>query len=608
LRITFDRAKPLQTKNFLEKSFMSWRQDIDPLGSIALSAMIAVVPIVFIFWALIVKKMKGYQASMIATVIAMLIAVLVYGMPVKLALLSCANGALYGLFPICWIVITAVFLFNVTVKSGQFEVIKLFMASITPDRRLQALLIAFSFGSFLEGTAGFGAPVAITAAMLVGLGFDPLYAAGICLVANTAPVAFGAIGIPITVASQVTSIPEMSISQMVGRTLPLLSITLPFYLVMLIAGFRKAKEVLPAILVSGISFALLQWFVSNFLGPALPDVIAGIGSIVCLVIFLKFWKPKNTWRFPKESVPTINSDENYKGGQMLRAWSPFILLTLMIVAWGMPPIKELLNSVGQVQFEFPGLHNMIMDKDGKALPHIFKFNYLSASGTAILLSAIVAIPLTGLRFGDGINIFLSTLKQLRFPILTIASVLAFAYLVNDSAITITIAQALANTGLLFPFFAPLLGWIGVFITGSDTSANAVFGKLQATTATSIGVDPVLTVSANVSGGVVGKMISPQSIAVAAAAGNLVGRESELFRFTVKHSFIMLLFICLIVLAQAYLFTWLIPQHHMLTASATKITPDFSKGLISLFILMGVVIAFSIIVLTREKQPSQKNLD
>ena len=587
---------------------MNWTQDIDPLGSIALSAMIAVVPIVFIFWALIMKKMKGYQASLIATLIAIVIAVLVYGMPVKLALLSSANGALYGLFPICWIVITAIFLFNVTIKSGQFGVIKLFMASITPDRRLQALLIAFSFGSFLEGTAGFGAPVAITAAMLVGLGFDPLYAAGICLVANTAPVAFGAIGIPITVASQITSIPEMSISQMVGRTLPILSIMLPFYLVILIAGFRKAKEVLPAILVSGISFASLQWFVSNFLGPALPDVIAGIGSIICLVIFLKFWKPKNTWRFPREPVPTINTDEKYKAGQIVRALSPFILLTLMIVAWGMPPIKELFNSVGQVQFEFPGLHNMIMDKDGKALPHIFKFNYLSASGTAILLSAIIAIPLTGLRFSDGIKIFLSTLKQLRFPILTIASVLAFAYLVNDSAITITIAQALASTGFLFPFFAPVLGWIGVFITGSDTSANAVFGKLQATTATSIGVDPVLTVSANVSGGVVGKMISPQSIAVAAAAGNLVGRESELFRFTVKHSFIMLLFICIIVLAQAYLFSWVIPQHHMLTANATKITPDFSKGLLYLFLLMGVLIAFSIIVLTREKQPGQKYLD
>src|SRR5437762_4676828 len=271
---------------------MNWTQDIDPMGSIALSAMIAVVPIVFIFWALIIRKMKGYQASLIATIIAILIAVLVYGMPVKLALLSSANGALYGLFPICWIVITAVFLFNLTVKSGQFEIIKRSIASITPDRRLQALLIAFSFGAFLEGTAGFGAPVAITAAMLVALGFDPLYASGICLIANTAPVAFGSIGIPITVASQVTSIPEMAISQMTGRTLPLLSLVLPLYLVVIIAGFKKAIDVLPAILVSGISFALLQFLAANLMVPSLPDVIAGIGSIICLMLFLNWWKPK----------------------------------------------------------------------------------------------------------------------------------------------------------------------------------------------------------------------------------------------------------------------------------------------------------------------------
>src|SRR5215510_4850450 len=351
---------------------MNWKQIIDPFGNIALSALVAVIPVLFIFWGLIVKKMKGYKASIGATIIAILIAIFVYGMPTKLALLSTANGALYGLFPICWIVISAVFLFNITVKSGQFEVIKHFMASITSDRRLQALLIAFSFGAFLEGTAGFGAPVAITAAMLVGLGFNPLYAAGICLIANTAPVAFGAIGIPITVASQVSSIPEMAISQMVGRTLPFLSIVLPLYLVIIIAGFRKAKEVLPAILVSGISFASLQWFVSNFLGPALPDVIAGIGSIICLIVFLKFWKPKNTWRFPSEPVPTINTTENYSTGEIVRAWSPFILLTLMIIAWGMPPIKELLNSVGQVEFKFPGLHNVILDSEGRALPHIFK--------------------------------------------------------------------------------------------------------------------------------------------------------------------------------------------------------------------------------------------
>ena len=584
---------------------MNWTQVIDPFNNIGLSALLAVVPILFIFWALIIKKMKGYQASLLATSLAIIIAISAYGMPLKLALLSTANGALYGLFPICWIIITAVFLFNITIKSGQFEIIKHFMASITSDRRLQALLIAFSFGSFLEGTAGFGAPVAITAAMLVGLGFNPLYAAGICLIANTAPVAFGAIGIPITVASQVTSIPEMAISQIVGRTLPILSVVLPFYLVNIMSGFKKSLEVLPAIIVSGVSFALLQWSSSNFMGPALPDVIAGIGSILSLMLLLKFWKPKNIWRFPNEPPPTLDTDIKYTTGQILRAWSPFILLTLFIMAWGMKPIKEVFNAIGTLQFEFPGIHNVILDKSGKGIPHIFKFNYLSASGTAILLSALVSIPLIGLKFKEALTIFKETLIQLKFPILTISAVLGFAYIVNDSGITLTIAAALANTGFLFPFFAPVLGWLGVFITGSDTSANALFGKLQASTATSIGVDPVITVGANVSGGVVGKMISPQSIAVAAAAGDLIGKESDLFRFTVKHSFIMLLFICFIVLGQAYVYNWIVPKYQMLGASAGAILPDFTKGYTYLGVFAFVVVAFatSVFLLNGKKNES-----
>ncbi|MEO6718767.1 MAG: lactate permease LctP family transporter [Ferruginibacter sp.] len=582
---------------------MKWTQVIDPFNSIALSALIAIVPILFIFWALIIRRMKGYKASLLAVAIAILISIFIYGMPVKLALLSTANGALYGLFPICWIIITAVFLFNITVKSGQFEIIKHFMASITSDRRLQALLIAFSFGSFLEGTAGFGAPVAITAAMLVGLGFNPLYAAGICLVANTAPVAFGSVGIPITVASQVTSIPELAISQIVGRTLPILSIMLPFYLVTMIAGFKKTKEVLPAILISGVSFAALQFATSNFLGAALPDVIAGIGSIISLVILLKFWKPKNIWRFPQEPAQTINTEKIYTGWQIARAWSPFILLTITIIAWGMPPIKNLFNSVGQLQFEFPGLHNLIIDNNGKALPHIFKFNYLSAAGTAILLSGIISMPLIGLKVSEGVKIFIATFKQLKFPIITIASVLAFAYIVNDSGITITIATVLASTGVLFPFFAPMLGWLGVFITGSDTSANALFGKLQASTASSIGVDPVIAVGANVSGGVVGKMISPQSIAVAAAAGNLVGKESDLFRFTVKHSFIMLIFVCLLVLGQAYLYTWIIPHYEKIVTSTGAAITDHSQGITYLLVFVVVLIFFSsVIMMFGRKKP------
>jgi lactate permease len=544
---------------------MTWTQVIDPCHNRLASLGVALVPVLAIFWALVIRKMKGYQASLLATALALLVAIGIYCMPVTLALLSTLNGAIYGLFPICWIVLPAVFLFNITVRSGQFAIIRQFMASITSDRRIQALLIAFSFGSFLEGTAGFGAPVAITAAMLTGLGFNPLYAAGICLIANTAPVAFGSIGIPITVASQVTGLPEQAISQMVGRTLPLLSALLPFYLVILMAGFRRAKEVAPAALVSGLSFALIQALSSNFLGPALPDVLAGIGSIVGLLILLRWWRPKTIWRFPDESPSAARSTDPAPPADrphLLWALSPFIALTVIIIIWGIQPIKDWLNAKGTITFQVPGLHNAILDVNGHPIPHLFRLNYLSAAGTAIMLAALISLLLSGLRPREGLRVFTSTVHQLRYPILTIAAVLAFAYIVNDSGITLTIAGALAASGVLFPFFAPLLGWLGVFITGSDTSANALFGKLQSSTATSIGVDPVVTVAANVSGGVVGKMISPQSIAVAAAAGGLVGRESELFRFTVRHSFILLAIICCLVLAQAYVFKWLIPVYHL----------------------------------------------
>ena len=585
---------------------MIWKQVIDPFGTIILSVLVAAVPVLFIFWALIVKKMKGYQASLCSTLIAVSIALFVYGMPIKLALLSAAYGALYGLFPICWLVVMAVFLFNLTVKSGQFEIIRHFMGSITADRRLQALLIAFSFGSFLEGTAGFGAPVAITAAMLVGLGFNPLYASGICLIANTAPVAFGSIGIPIAVASQVSGIPELPISQMVGRTLPILSVLLPFYLVTIIAGFRSALEIGPAALVSGVSFAFLQWFTANYMGPALPDVVAGLGSIICLMVFLRVWKPKTVWRFANEPTSTFGPDAAYTSGQILRAWSPFIVLTITIIAWGLQPVKDVLNALGLVQFDFPGLHNTILGSDGNPLPKVFRINYLSAAGTAILISALIAIPLVGLTYRAGARVFGNTVNQLKFPILTIASVLAFAYIVNDSGITGTLAAVLAGTGTLFPFFAPMLGWLGVFITGSDTSANALFSKLQYATATAIGVDPVVTVAANVSGGVVGKMISPQSIAVAAAAGNLVGQESQLFRFTVKHSFYMLVFICCLTLAQAYVLNGLIPAYEMQNVKQTVATPNLARGYAYLLLLAVLLasLAFAISRTRRNGKPVQ----
>ena len=346
---------------------MTWTQQTDPLGNIYISAFIAAIPVFFIFWALILRKMKGYLASLLTALLAIFVAVTFYGMPVKLSLLSALHGALYGFFPICWIIIGAVYLYNLTVRSGQFEIIKDFMASITSDRRLQALLIAFSFGSFLEGAAGFGTPVAITAAMLAGLGFDPLYAAGLCLVANTAPVAFGALGTPILIASQVSGIPEMAISQMVGRTLPFLSVLVPFYLVVMMSGFKRSVEILPAVLTCGLSFAFFQWISSNFLSPMLPDVVASIGSIICLGFLLKFWKPRTLWRFKNESQVAANRESGHSAGEVFRACSPFVIMTLMIIAWGLQPVKDILNMTGEVKFNITGLVNSIMTPDGNPL-------------------------------------------------------------------------------------------------------------------------------------------------------------------------------------------------------------------------------------------------
>jgi lactate permease len=521
----------------------------------------ALLPILFIFYALIIRKMKGHVAGMLSLLVASLVAVFAYHMPVPIVIAASLHGALYALFPICWIIIAAVFLFNLTVKSGRFEIIRSTMASITSDRRLQVLLIAFSFGSFLEGTSGFGTPVAITASMLVALGFNPLYAAGLCLIANTAPVAFGSIGIPITVAAQVSGLPEMAISKMVGRTLPLLSFITPFYLVIIVAGWKKAMEIWPAIFVSGFSFAFIQWLTSNYLGPLLPDILAGIASILSLIIFLRFWQPKNHWDFEHSEKPASEASNQYTVMQRLKGWSPFILLTILVLTWGIPAVKQFLNDTGYLQFDFPGLHNKVIAADtGQPMPQVYKFNWFSAAGTAIFLSAVLSIPLLGISLRAAITVFFQSLWQLRYPVLTICSIIAFSFVMNIAGITLTIANLLIHTGWLYPFFAPVLGWLGVFVTGSDTSSNALFSKIQASTATALGVDPVITVSANISGGVVGKMISPQSIAVAAAAGKLVGRESDLFRFTFKHSLILLLLISLITLLQAYIFTWLIPTY------------------------------------------------
>lgn len=584
---------------------MKFTQVTDPLNSIGLSALVAAMPILFIFWALIIRRMKGYQASLLTLLIAFLCATVLYQMPITLTLMSAVHGALYGLFPICWIIIGAMFLYNVTVESGQFEIIKNFMASITTDRRLQALLIAFSFGAFLEGAAGMGGPVAITAAMLVGLGFNPLYAAGICLISNTAPVAFGAVGTPILIAAQVSDIPDLAISQMVGRTLPILSIAVPFYLVAIMAGFRRSLEVLPAILVSGISFAFFQWLTANYLGPMLPDVIAGLASIISLMALLRYWHPKTTWHFQEEPPQTLETRNNYTTGQIVRAWSPFLIMTLMIIAWGMQPVKDALNYIGQIKFYVPGLKDSIVKADGNLLViKPFDFNYLSNSGTAIVLAGFIAIPLVGMRYRKGAQVFFRTIVQLKYPIITVMSVVGFAFVANYSGMSTTLAMLLAGTGVLFPFFSPILGWLGVFLTGSDTSSNALFCKLQHTSASAIGIDPLVTVSANASGGVTGKMISPQSLAVGAASVGLVGQESAILRFTVKHSFILLGVVCLITILQAYVLTWLIPSYELMEAATKTVAPNLTTGFTYLG-LLAVVILLIVSLVYREKRKTEK---
>lgn len=559
----------------------TWQQIYNPLGSLGLSALVAVIPIVFFFLALAVFRMKGYIAGSITLALSIILAIFAYGMPADMALAAAGYGFMYGLWPIAWIIVAAVFLYKLTVKSGQFEIIRSSVLSITDDQRLQVLLIGFCFGAFLEGAAGFGAPVAITAALLVGLGFNPLYAAGLCLIANTAPVAFGALGIPIIVAGQVTGIDPFKIGAMTGRQLPLLSLIVPFWLVFIMDGLRGVRETWPAALVAGLSFAIVQYLTSNFIGPELPDITSALASIVCLTLFLKVWQPKRAASRETVAVsggaavmgggPTGKATNvggstptPYSLGQILKAWSPFLILTVLVTIWTLKPFKAMFAPGGAMynfvfNFAIPHLDQLVLKTapivaTATPMPAVFKFDPISATGTAILFAAIISMMVLRIDIKTAFKTFGETLFELRWPILSIGMVLAFAFVTNFSGMSSTMALVLAGTGSAFPFFSPFLGWLGVFLTGSDTSSNALFGSLQATTAHQLGVSDVLMVAANSSGGVTGKMISPQSIAVACAATGLVGRESDLLRFTLKHSLLFATIIGLITLAQAYWFT------------------------------------------------------
>lgn len=550
-----------------------WQQIYDPMGNIWISSLIALIPIIFFFFALAIFRMKGSVAGTITVVLALLVSLFAYEMPTAMALASVVYGFFYGLWPISWIIIGAVFLYKVSVKTGQFNIIRSSILSLTEDQRLQMLLVGFAFGTFLEGAAGFGAPVAITAALLVGLGFKPLYAAGLCLIVNTAPVAFGAMGIPIIVAGQVSGVDTMAVSQMVGRQLPIMVPIVLFWIMAIMDGWRGVKETWPAVIVAGGSFALAQFLTANYVGPELPDITAAIASLVSLTILLKFWQPKHIFRFKQDDVQVdealvAEKDKKYTLAQIAKAWSPFAILTAMVTLWSVQPFKQLFVKGGALEdmvisINVPYLHQMVQKlppvvPEIKDYDAIFKFDWFSATGTAIMIAAVISIVFLKMKASDAVSTFAETVKELRVPIFSIGMVLSFAFIANYSGMSATLALALAHTGDAFTFFSPFLGWLGVFLTGSDTSANALFSALQATTAQQIGVPEVLLVAANTSGGVTGKMISPQSIAIACAAVGLVGKESDLFRFTVKHSLVFTVMIGIIVTLQAYVFPWMIP--------------------------------------------------
>ena len=555
-----------------------WQHNYEPLGgSLALSAPVAALPILVLFFLLGVWRLPSWKAALAALATALVVAIGVYGMPVPMALLSTVYGAAYGIFPIAWIVFSSIMLYRLAVDTGKFEIIKDSVGSLTDDRRLQAMFIAFSFGAFIEGAAGFGAPVAVSGAMLAGLGFNPFYAAGICLLANTAPVAFGSIGIPVTTLANVTGLPVLPLSAMVGRLCAMISVIIPGYLIVVMAGRQKALEVLPAILACGLSFAGMQLFVSNVMGPELTDILSSLTCIIVMVAVLKLWKPASIMRLEGDA-PVTHAALKHSGREILLAWLPYMLLVVFVLAWGEPAVKAAIDRwthsvmpswlpqapTGLNGVMVPGLHNAITripPVTAAPAPYaaVFTINWLSASGTACFLATLLTALLLGVKPRQVVGIYRATFAQLSFAMLTIASMLGLAYLMNYSGMTSTLGLALAASGVAFPFFSAVVGWLGVFLTGSDTSANALFGNLQVVTANALGLNPVLTASVNSAAGVMGKMISVQSIAVAVAATGMTAEdESRLFRFTIRHSVLLMVVMGIISMIFAYALPSLVP--------------------------------------------------
>lgn len=545
-----------------------WSQVYDPMGSTFLSTLVAAIPVLVLMGGLGFFHMKAHVAAVLGLVVAFGLAVFVVKMPLGMAGMAAYFGAIFSLVGICWIIVNLMFLYRLTMKSGLFQVLQDSIGGITGDRRLQLVLIAFCFGAFFEGAAGGGTPVAVTGAILIGLGFSPLAASGLSLIANTAPVAYGGLGTPIIVLNSVTQNTDeylLHLSAMVGRQLPFFSVIVPFWLVITFCGFKRAMAIWPAILVAGISFAVPQFIISNYHGPWLVDMVSAMISMVVLALFLRAWKPKDVMVAADGSasgmVPyadAVNSSHGHSPERVRQAWMPWIILTVILFAWGLPIVKAWLNTKGVTYFEYeiPGLHKMVQRvAPAVATPHtegaVLKFGILSATGTGILIAAIISGLMMGFRVKELVSNWLETLWVMRYSIITIVAMIALSYTTRYSGMDAILGLAFANTGWLYPFFGTLIGWIGVALTGTDAGSNALFGSQQQITANKIGISPTLMAAANSSGGVMGKMIDAQSIVVAGVATGYTGKEGVILRYVFWHSIALAALVGLFVMLQAY---------------------------------------------------------
>jgi lactate permease len=548
-----------------------WHQVYDPFSNAVLSTLVAAIPVVTLLGLIASAKVKTHYAALIALAVALGIAIEAFTMPAALALRASALGIATGLFPIGWIVLNVIFLYRLTVEKGVFQTLQQTIGGVTPDRRLQLLLIAFSFGAFFEGASGFGTPVAVTAAILIGLGFSPLAASGLSLIANTAPVAYGALGTPIAGLASVTGLDPYLLGAMVGRQLPFFSLIVPFWLICVFAGWRGMREIWPAILVSGASFALPQYLISNFINPWIVDIGASLISMACLIGFLKIWQPKNLWLSPKlrtrddsaGTMPPVAAPKTEPTrAEVWKALTPWIIVCVILLVWGTGGFKAAINPVFTWNYPVEGLHNLVHKVPpvaGKPTPEaaVFSFTYLSYTGTGMLIAAIISGLLMGFSPLGLIRAYGQTLYVVRYSLITIAAMLAIGTLTRYSGIDATLGLAFAYTGILYPFFGALLGWLGVALTGSDTASNVLFGNLQKVTAEQLGLSPILMAAANSSGGVMGKMIDAQSIVVASTATNWYGHEGTILRFVFWHSIALACLVGVLVMLQAYVLTGMV---------------------------------------------------